>query len=149
MNSQIFSGGTVIEPEHSSDAARTAKKAYELPLGTLFLLDLFLDEATATVNQAGSIRVVMSTGSGVIKMLTATGIIGAQLHVLRSHALMTDEPSVSMITQLHVSGDGKLVYALESGEQFVVDGDSEPALLSPLLHISDGAPNGLDVGAKA
>jgi hypothetical protein len=136
-------------PEHSSGTARTAKKAHELSRGTLFLIDLFLDEATTTVNQAESIRVVMSNGAGVVKVLKSTGIVRAQVHVLHGHTDISDEPTVSRITQLHVSGDGKLVYMLESGEQFVADSDSEPVRLSPLPYVGAAASIALQADTTA
>ncbi|ANB72617.1 hypothetical protein AYM40_09735 [Paraburkholderia phytofirmans OLGA172] len=138
----------MTEPEHEPDTARTVKTAFELPLRTLFLIDLVLDPATI-VNEAASVRVILSTGSGVVKMLTATGATAAQVHVLHSHERIIDEPSVSRVADLHVSDDGKLVYSLESGEQFLVDRDSEPVLLLPLLPATGEARGVVDTAADA
>ncbi|MFL9910314.1 hypothetical protein [Paraburkholderia sp. RL17-337-BIB-A] len=138
MDSQKLPRGALTGLKHSSGWASAVKKAYELPVRTLFLIDLFLDPATCA-EEAGSIRVVMSTGLGVAKMLTARGVIAAQVHVLHKHERITDKPSVSRVTDLRVSDDGKLVYVVDSEEQFFVDCDAEPVVLSPLLYSFDEA----------
>jgi len=105
-----------------------------LPLETLYLLDAFFDSEGSGPGLQSK-RLLVAKVRTVIDILKSPGAVVGQVHVLRGHA--HDRPPqkelVCAVSEIHVSAGGVIVYSLENGEKYLVDGRDYPVPLHLLL----------------
>ncbi|WP_143325730.1 hypothetical protein [Paraburkholderia ribeironis] len=105
------------------DLGALLPKIYQMPPRICFLLHL-------RDNLGDEMRVVTSSPNVIISLLTAPDALSAEIHMLLPIADREDAPALQRITEVHLCNDGKCVFRVETGEQFLsVDGEEPIAML--------------------
>ncbi|WP_321927850.1 hypothetical protein [Paraburkholderia guartelaensis] len=105
------------------DLGALSPKIYQMPPRICFLLHL-------RDNFGNEVRVVTSCPNAITSLLAARDTRSAEIHMLLPIADRDDAPALQRITEVHLCNDGKCVFRVETGEQFLsVDGQEPIAMM--------------------